>query len=148
MDLINHVKNILDSFEKLTGKKIIKRSSPVSDYKKIEHGQFVLVSHNGSDDPILNYGNQFALKVWEMNWDEFVKTPSRKTAEDDKRAKRKEMLEIANKQGYFDNYEGIRISSTGKRFIIKDAIIWNVFNENGKKIGQAAFFDRIEYLSL
>ena len=148
MDLINHVKNVLDSFEKLTGKKIIKRSSPVIDYKKIENGKFVLVSHNTEKDPILNYGNAFALNLWEMDWNSFITTPSRKTAEEDKREKRKEMLEIVTQQGYYDNYEGIRISSLGKRFLIKDAIIWCVFNENGKKIGHAAFFDKIEYLSL
>ena len=83
-----------------------------------------------------------------MDWNSFIKTPSRKTAEEDKREKRKEMLEIVTQQGYYDNYEGIRISSLGKRFLIKDAIIWCVFDENGKKIGHAAFFDKIEYLSL
>lgn len=148
MDKINHVRNILDSFEQLTGKKIITRTLPASDYKKIESGQFVLVSHNEFKDPILNYGNTFALNLWEMDWNSFVKTPSRKTAEVDKREKRQEILEIVNKQGYYESYEGIRISSTGKKFRIKGAIIWTVFNNERKKIGQAAFFDKIEYLSL
>ena len=148
LNRVNHVKNILDSFEKLTGKEIIKRSSPERDYKNIKSGHFVLVSHNGLEDPILNYGNSFALKLWEMDWNSFIQTPSRNTAEKDKQGKRQEILEIVNKQGYLEAYEGIRISSTGKRFLIKEALIWTVFNKEKKKICQAAFFDKIEYLSL
>lgn len=145
-DKIDHVKKLLDSFENLTGNKIINRSSPEEDFKKIEESSFVLVSHNGAEDPILNYGNPFALNLWEMSWDQFIQTPSKKTAEEDLRSKRKEMLSIAEKQGYFNGYEGVRISSSGKRFKIKNAIIWNVLDENGNKTGQAAYFKEIEML--
>ncbi len=146
MDKVQHVQRLLNSFNRLTGKSIIERSSPKEDLKKVEEGDFVLVSHNGANDPILNYGNPFALNLWELSWDEFTRTPSRKTAEADLREKRQQMLSIAEKQGYFDNYEGIRISRTGKRFLIKNAIIWNVLDENNKKIGQAAYFTEIEHL--
>lgn len=141
-----HIQYLLNSFEKLTGKSIIERSNPDNDMKRVEEANFVLVSHNGAEDPILNYGNSFALKLWELDWESFTKTPSRKTAEADLRERRQEMLTIASKQGYFDNYEGIRISSTGKRFMIKEAIIWNVQDEKGQSIGQAAYFDQIEFL--
>ncbi len=143
---ISHVKNLLDSFERLTGENIIERVNPELDYNAIQEGEFVLVSHNGAQDPILNFGNEFALNLWEMDWDSFTKTPSRKTAEADLRERRQEMLEVAEQKGYFDKYEGIRISSSGKRFKIKDAIIWNVFNQEGIKIGQAAYFNQIERL--
>lgn len=147
MDKVEHIKNVLNSFEKLTGKTIINRLNPEMDFLEIENGEFVLVSHNGAEDPILNYGNQFALKLWEMSWDDFIKTPSRKTAEPDLRVKRGEMLSIVSKQGYFDNYEGIRISSSGKQFKIKNAVVWNVTNEHGEYLGQAAYFKNIEHLS-
>lgn len=146
MDKVQHVQRLLNSFERLTGKSIINRSSPKEDYKKVEEGGFVLVSHNGAKDPILNYGNSFALNLWELSWEEFTQTPSRKTAESDLRDKRQQMLEVAEKQGYFDKYEGVRISSSGKRFLIKNAIIWNVFDENNEKVGQAAYFNEIEHL--
>lgn len=145
-DKIKHVERLLNAFEAVTGKEIIQRVSPAEDLKRVEEAEFVLVSHNGANDPILNYGNTFALKLWELDWDSFTQTPSRKTAEADLREKRQEMLAIALKQGYFDKYEGVRISSTGKRFMIKDAIIWNVSDENGNKIGQAAYFTKIEFL--
>ena len=144
VELIN---SILNSFEKMTGKSIIERTNPEFYLQKIEEGEFALVSHNGASDPILNYGNKFALKLWEMDWYEFIKTPSKKTAEPEIRFNRKEMLSIVSKQGFIDQYEGIRISSTGKRFKIKNAVIWNVLDENGKFLGQAAYFNSVEFLS-
>ena len=147
MDKIGHVKILLDSFEKLVQKQIIVRTGdPTKDLKLIEEGAFVLVSHNGEEDPILNYGNQFALDLWELNWDDFIKTPSRKTAEIDLRTRREEVLKIAMIKGFYDEYEGIRISSKGKRFRIKNAIIWNVLNKHNGRIGQAAYFTNIEYI--
>lgn len=145
MNKKTHVQNLLNSFEKLTGKKIINRSNPDEDLKRVMQGLFVLVSHNGAQEPILNYGNPFALNLWEMDWDSFTKTPSSKTAEPDLREQRKEMLDMVTKQGYFDDYNGVRISATGKRFLIKNAIIWNVQNEIGENIGQAAYFKKIVF---
>ena len=147
MDKIGHVKILLDSFEKLVQKQIIVRTGdPAKDLKLIEEGAFVLVSHNGEEDPILNYGNQFALDLWELNWDDFIKTPSRKTAEIDLRTRREEVLKTAMIKGFYDEYEGIRVSSKGKRFRIKNAIIWNVLNKHNVRIGQAAYFTNIEYI--
>ena len=62
MDKIEHVKILLDSFEKLVQKQIIVRTGDaVKDLKLIDEGAFALVSHNGEKDPILNYGNQLQL---------------------------------------------------------------------------------------
>jgi hypothetical protein len=47
---------------------------------------------------------------------------------------------MTNTQGYIDNYQGIRISRTGQRFLIKQAIIWNLTDALGQKCGQAATF--------
>lgn len=146
MNKIEHIRNILNSFEKLTGRVLIERTSPYKDFMNIETGAFVLVSHNELKKPVLNYGNHFALGLWEMSWEDFVKTPSSRTAEVYFREKRSAMLEVVSKQGYFENYEGIRISSTGKRFKIKNATIWNVNNDKGKFIGQAAYFESVEHV--
>jgi hypothetical protein len=53
---------------------------------------------------------------------------------------------LAEKQGYVDDYQGVRITSDGRRFRIRECILWNVLNETGDKIGQAAKFDRWEFL--
>ncbi|HTU26422.1 MAG TPA: MEKHLA domain-containing protein, partial [Pirellulales bacterium] len=45
-------------------------------------------------------------------------------------------------QGFVDDYQGIRISSTGRRFRIEQAVVWNVLDVTGAKVGQAATFSR------
>jgi hypothetical protein len=52
----------------------------------------------------------------------------------------------AQTHGYISNYNGIRISSTGKRFEIKSAIVWNVLDEEDRKCGQAATFSEWSYI--
>lgn len=147
MNKPEHVKRLLDSYKRFVKKELIIRSGNMkTDFELIEKASFIVVSHNGANDPILNYGNQVALKLWELNWDDFIKMPSRKTAELDLREKREEMLAIAVQNGFFDNYEGVRVSSTGKRFMIKNAVIWNVVNQDGDKTGQAATFNEVEFI--
>jgi hypothetical protein len=107
---------------------------------------FVVVSHGLGKDPVLNYGNRKALELWEMTWDSFIHTPSRLTAEILSRPERTAMLAKVSEQGYSKDYRGVRISSSGKRFRIEQAMIWNVVNSEGRLFGQAAAFHRWVYL--
>jgi hypothetical protein len=132
---------LLDSYRHWIGKDLIERTSdPQQQARMLFEACFVVVSHGVEADPILNYGNQIALDLWELSWDQFIKTPSRLTAEADDRAERGSMLERARLNGYFDGYRGVRISSTGRRFLVEQALIWNVIDPAGKPIGQAATF--------
>ena len=147
-----HAKRLIDSFKAVTGRDLIEPEAGVSIGQQLMEAPFVVVSHDGGDDPILNYGNWAALNLWEMPWNDFTKTPSRKTAEPEFRDDRAVMLEQAKEKGYFDNYTGIRISSSGKRFLIEKAIIWTVpaiveLGDYGtQKKGQAATFSSWTYL--
>lgn len=106
------------------------------------HAPFVLVSHGYESDPILCYGNQAALKLWEMDLAQFLRTPSRHTAEPVHRDERARLLERTTRDGYVDDYQGIRVSSTGRRFQIHQATVWNVVNDAGEYQGQAATFNQ------
>ncbi len=108
---------------------------------------FVVVSHGIQADPILNYGNQTALQLWELSWDRFIQTPSRLTAEIENQSTREKMLVQVTNQGYMDNYSGIRISSTGRKFLIEKTIIWNLTDEFGHSCGQAATFPSWNFLN-
>jgi len=105
-----------------------------------------VLSHQREEDPILNYGNKAALELWEMTWDDFTKMPSRKTAEEVMQSERAKFMRAVTENGYVDNYEGVRISSTGKKFYIKNARVWNILNDQKKIIGQAATFKNWEVL--
>jgi hypothetical protein len=134
---------LLDSYRHWMGTDLIERTSdPQQQARMLFEACFVVVSHGVEADPILNYGNQIALGLWELSWNQFIKTPSRLTAEPDDRAERERMLTQARAKGYFDGYRGVRISSTGRRFLVEQALIWNVIDPAGNPIGQAATFSQ------
>jgi len=81
--------------------------------------------------------------VFGYTLDEFLVTPSRLSAEAPVRAERDALLARVASEGYIDDYEGVRISKDGKRFLIK-ALVWNVVGQDGEDRGQAALFDRRE----
>jgi MEKHLA domain len=114
--------------------------------EKIFHASFVLVSHGTEADPILNYGNAAALALWEMSWAELTRTPSRLTAEAPNREERARLLAAVTARGFIDDYSGMRISKSGRRFQISRATVWNLLKADGQPCGQAAMFDRWEFL--
>jgi len=138
---------LLDSFRHWLGRDLIERKgSQEEQARALYHASFVVVSHGMETDPILNYGNKIALDLWELDWERYSKTPSRLTAEPVNQAERARMLARARENGFIDDYKGVRISGTGKRFSVEQAIVWNVVDERGKQQGQAATFSRWTFL--
>jgi len=139
---IEHVQLLLDSFAHLLGRDLIPRNGPpVEQARRLFEAPFVVVSHSTEADPVLNYANATALRLWEMDWATFVQTPSRLTAEPVHRDERARLLERTHRDGYVDDYAGIRISQSGRRFRIEQAIVWNLIDAAGQHYGQAATFD-------
>jgi hypothetical protein len=155
-EIVTWTQVVLNSYHRLMGEELIEREAKaialgagdaIEQSKTLYLAPFALVSHGTETDPILNYGNQTALKLWEMSWEVLTKTPSRLTAEPMNREERQQMLMQVNERGFIDNYRGVRISSTGKRFYLKKAIVWNLTDSAGKHCGQAATFSEWDYLS-
>jgi hypothetical protein len=137
--LRGHGNLLLSSFQRLTGKNLLKQEYSSEDsYRVLFEAPFCVVSHNTEDDPIFNYANQAALSVFEMSWPEFTCLPSRKSAESINREDRDRLLARVSKNGFIDDYQGVRISSSGTRFWIEEATVWNLINECGGYCGQAA----------
>ncbi len=146
-EIISWSEILANSFEKLTGNPLIAQQyTPEQLAEALFFAPFALVSHGTQSDPIFNYGNQVALKLWEISWDNLLKMPSRLSAEEINREARAIMLQQAAKDGYIDNYRGVRISSTGKRFLVEKAIVWNLQDRSGNKCGQAATFSDWTFL--
>lgn len=138
---------ILSSYEHWLGAALISSRGPSLDVAKgLFEAPMVVVSHGLGPDPVLNYGNQRALDLWEMTWDSFIHTPSRLTAEIINRAERAKMLDLVSEQGYYKNYQGIRVTGTGKQFRIEGGMVWNLIDETGEYRGQAATFKDWTYL--
>lgn len=134
---------VLDSFRHWLGRDLIPRNGSFpEEAAALFHAPFVVVSHETQQDPILNYGNQAALSLWEMGVDTLLRTPSRMTAESLHRKDRAMLLERTTRNGFVDDYQGIRISSSGRRFRIERAIVWNLLDNEGNHAGQAATFSQ------
>ncbi len=139
---------LLDSYAHWIRQELIDRGgTPLEQAERLFNSAFVVASHGVESDPILNYGNQAALNLWAMDWQRFTQTPSRLTAEAPDQEERARMLEQAKMHGYIADYRGIRISSTGQRFLVDQAIIWNIHQPDGTTIGQGATFTTWKFLS-
>ncbi len=147
MKIETHIKILLNSFRHWTGKDLVPVDKDIEKcIQNLWKTPFVIVSHGVEKDPILNYGNEMALKLWEMSWDEFVKIPSRLTVEPVNQEARDRLLARVTLNGFIEDYSGVRITSTGKRFFIEKAIVWNLLDQNNNYCGQAATFSDWRYL--
>ncbi len=138
---------LLNSYRRWVGRELIERvGDSAFQAQSLFLASMVVVSHGTEADPVLNYGNQRALELWEMSWEDLVKTPSRLTAEPVNRAEREWMLEQAKTRGCIENYRGVRVSRSGRRFLVDRATVWNVVDETGLRLGQAATFSTWTFL--
>ncbi len=134
---------VLDSFRHWTGRELIERTGGAdAQAHRLFAAPFVVVSHGTEPDPILNYGNRRALELWEADWHQFTKTPSRLTAEPVNRAERERLLAQASARGFIEDYSGIRITVTGRQFNVEQALVWTVIDREGNPRGQAATFSK------
>ncbi|HVJ51206.1 MAG TPA: MEKHLA domain-containing protein [Aliidongia sp.] len=101
---------------------------------------FCLVAHNREPDPRFIYANRAAQERFEYSWDEFLTLPSRLSAEPINRAERQRLLDAVASDGAITDYAGVRISKSGRRFRIEQAAVWQLVENDGDVIGQAAMF--------
>lgn len=140
-EVIAHTQLLCSSFQHWTSEALINpENNPLTLSEKLFFAPFVVVSHGMKPDPIFNYANQLALKLWQMNWQDFTRLPSRLSAEPIAQSEREMMLKTSLNQGLINNYPGVRISSQGDRFFIEDGIIWTLLDAENQPCGQAAMF--------
>jgi hypothetical protein len=130
------------SFARLTGRALVPGIDPSApDFSRaLFHAPQHLVSHGTQIDPIFRYANRAALTLWEMDWDAFTRLASRHSAAPDAtiQADRDRFLSMAAQQGFVEGYEGTRVSASGRRFVIRQTVLWTVCDDTGHRHGQAA----------
>jgi hypothetical protein len=127
---------IASSFERLTGTPL------VADPADLWLAPRAVVAHGLEADPVFFYGNRLALQLFDLPIADFVRLPSRLSAEPLERQERARLLALVCATGFIDDYSGVRISATGRRLRIEQAVVWNLTDEAGTLHGQAATFDR------
>lgn len=111
-----------------------------------EEAPFAVLAHNTDADPRFIYGNKAAQRRFEYSWDELTRLPSRLSAEAPNREERERFLERVRRAGFESGYRGIRITKTGKRFLIEQATLWELRDAAGLVHGQAVVIPRTKDL--
>lgn len=146
-EIVAHSECLARSYRHFTGRELVASVVDSRELaRRLYEAPYVVVSHGTEADPILNYGNATAQSLWEMSWGELTRTPSRLTAEAPERTERARLLAEVTDHGFIDDYSGIRISKSGRRFLIRQATVWNLITESGAPCGQAATFGHWEFL--
>lgn len=138
-DLARHTAILRNSYRRWTGKALL--PSGLADEAAVQwlaNAPFAVVSHDTQADPIFNYANRTALQLFGMTWAEFTSLPSRLSAGPVDQEARERLLKQVSRDGYIDDYSGIRIGSDGRRFMIRHATVWNLVDERNRYYGQAA----------
>ena len=136
---------ILASHCALFGSPLYNLSSNTDDaLEELHLAPYALLSHGLGKDPLFTYGNQTALGLFELTDEQILCTPSRTSAEKNDQASRGKFMQSVKEKGYAEGYSCIRVSSTGKKFKILNASIWNILDDRKVIIGQAAAFMKWE----
>lgn len=136
-----HVSRLCASYHRWTGRALIEVSDGLTTAEALYRAPFVVLSHGTEQDPIFNYANVAGQELFEMDWAKIITVPSRFSAEPVNREERARLMNAVTEHGYISDYRGVRISATGRRFLIERATVWNVLDESDKRVGQAAMFD-------
>jgi hypothetical protein len=136
-----HAAVLLASYRRLTGRELLPVSLTLPEAaRELYFAPFVVLSHDGGSDPVFTYANLTAQILYARPWREVVGMPSRYSAEPPLREARQRLLESVSRQGFIDDYRGVRVSGAGDRFEIEGVTVWNLAGPDGIVSGQAATF--------
>jgi hypothetical protein len=130
---------LAESYERLAGTPLVPPGGELAE--ALWNHSAAIVAHGTGEDPIFFFGNRAALIAFEMAFADFVRLPSRLSAEPGLRVEREALLARLTATGLIRDYAGVRISATGRRFRIDGVVLWNLSDAAGAHHGQAAMFE-------
>ena len=107
-----------------------------------ESSRFAVLSHGNQTDPIYNYVNAAGFRVFRWPAEVYYRLPSRKSApEGSARQQRAKVIDdtVASDITYID--EAVRVRYPNATVTLRDAILWNVYDDAGYRVGQTVLFD-------
>ncbi len=114
------------------------------DAAGLQAAPFCVLAHDGGTDPRFTYANAVALRCFGYEQDALIGLPSRLSAEPDARPERERLLAAVARDGFIEDYSGIRRAASGRRFRIVGVTVWTLVDERGARHGQAAAFAKTE----
>lgn len=125
---------LLASYQRLTG------TTLAPDIEALWQNSGVVIAHDMQEPPRFFYGNCVALALFGFKARKLIGLPSYRSALPDGRADRAAMLARLEQEDIVTDYGGVRVAADGSRFRISNAVIWNLRDAAGIRVGQAAAF--------
>jgi PAS domain-containing protein len=130
---------ILDSFRRCVGRDLVGRSGdPADDARRLFDLPQAVLAHDTSPAPLLDWANLAAARAFDATPETLLGRPSADTAPADATADRRQLFEALARDGFVTGYSGVRVSLTGRRFIIDDVTVFEVTDAAGRPAGHAA----------
>lgn len=143
-DIDEWVRVSSDSLKRFTGVSLLELMDGVSTIHNVhDNERYAVLSHGNQTDPIYNYFNKGALLTFQWPESEIYALPSRYSAPDGfVRADRAKMMQTVVEQHVRIIPIAIRQTKAGECFQLTNVTLWNVYDDNGVRVGQTAIFDR------
>lgn len=140
-----HSALLLDNHHTLVGTRLEPEGMSPTEAQRwlYEDAPFGVLAHDATADPVFFYANEFAQRAFGYDWAEFTTLPSRLSAGPQDRAERQALLEGVARDGFVSGYRGLRVAKSGLQFWIEDVTVWNLLDDDGSYLGQAAAYRRI-----
>ena len=150
-----HTQNLLDSFAATYGRQMLEIPEEITPEEKAElvfFAPYAILSHDihdnekGKRENVYNYANRKALLAFERTYQEQTVLPSLKSASDPLQEARNNLLSECLFMGKV-TFDAERISSKGKKVLIKEGLLFNVSDTKGIYRGQAVLLKKVTVVS-
>jgi MEKHLA domain len=133
-----------ESLKRCTGTSLLERLGVSTPTEVHDHDRFAVLSHGVQEDPIYLYFNRAAFGTFQFPEQVAYKTPSRYSAPPgpERDVTRARQVDAAVQHDHTVIPEAIRQTHHGNLIRVRNIILWNVYDENGDRVGQTAIYDR------
>ncbi|NDC62439.1 MAG: MEKHLA domain-containing protein [Planctomycetia bacterium] len=134
---------ILDSFRRLLGRELIDRSrDDHDDDRRLRELPLAVLAHDTSSPARLDWVNAAAAAAFDATPEALLGLPSASTAPPDAAADRERLFGTLRREGFVTGYSGVRVSLTGRRFLIEDVTVIELHDATGRPAGHAAIIGK------
>lgn len=134
------------SLKRCTGTSLFERLDVSTPIEVHDHERYAVLSHGVQDDPIYHYFNRAAFRTFQFPEQVAYETPSRYSAPPgpERDVTRAKQVDDAVQHDHTVIPEAIRQTYHGNLIRVRNIILWNVYDENGDRVGQTAIYDRTQ----
>lgn len=130
---------ILDSYRRHLGRDLFPRSGDAAaDARTLFDLPAAVLAHDTATPALLDWANRAAAEAFDATPTALLGRPSAATAPVDATPDRQQLFVRLQQHGFVTGYEGVRISLSGRRFVIADVTVYELRDRDGRAAGHAA----------